>query len=66
MHDALWWFLFFESPLIGIPLIAVGAILWLCERIWHKPFGSMGSLWHLGIGGLLSLPFLIYIALAFV
>ena len=46
----------------GIPLAAVGAILWMCERSWQKPVGSMGSRWLLGVGILLCLPLLLYLA----
>ena len=47
---------------LGAPLVAVGTILFLCERSWDKRVGEMGSVWLLGIGFLLCLPLLIYLA----
>jgi hypothetical protein len=44
----------------GLPLVAVGAILRLCEWSWPKPFGSLGSVRFLTAGGLLCLPLLVY------
>jgi hypothetical protein len=46
----------------GTPLAAIGVILWLCERSWQRPVGSMGSRWLLGAGILLCLPLLFYVA----
>lgn len=45
----------------GLPLLAVGVVLRLCERSWQRPRGSMGSLWLLGVGGLLCLPLAVYV-----
>jgi hypothetical protein len=53
----LWWCL---TP-VGLVLFAIGVILWLCEWSWHKRFGSMGSLWFLGIGAVLFLPMALYL-----
>jgi hypothetical protein len=47
--------------LFGLPLVAVGAVLWLCERSWGKRPGSMGSLWLFAIGAILSLPVVLYL-----
>ena len=47
--------------LFGLPLVAVGAVLWLCERSWGKRPGSMGSLWLLAIGAILCLPVVLYL-----
>src|SRR5262249_46859971 len=57
-----WWLLWGLLATFGIPLAVVGAILWLCERSWRKPVGSLGSLWLLGTGVLLCLPLLLYLA----
>jgi hypothetical protein len=57
-----WWLLWGLLATLGIPLAAVGAILWLCEWSWRKPTGGMGSLWLLGAGALLCLPLLLYLA----
>ena len=56
-----WWLLWGLLATFGVPLAAVGAVLWLCERSWRKPVGSMGSLWLLGTGALLCLPLLLYL-----
>lgn len=47
---------------LGAPLVAVGIIIFLCERSWDKRLGEMGSVWLLGIGLSLCLPLLIYLA----
>jgi hypothetical protein len=56
-----WWLFWGLLATLGIPLAVVGAILWLCERSWQKPAGSMGSLWLLVAGVLLCLPLLLYL-----
>ena len=53
----LWWCL---SP-AGLVLLAIGVILRLCESSWQKPFGSMASVWFLGIGAMLCLPIALYL-----
>src|SRR5256885_45837 len=40
-----WWVFWGLLATVGVPLVAVGVILWLCERRWQKPVGSMGSCW---------------------
>ena len=55
--------LLFMPMVLGLPLASVGAILGMCESSWHKPRGSMGSRWMLGIGGLLCLPGIIVLSL---
>jgi len=45
--------------MFGLPLVAIGAILGLCEWSWPKPFGSLGSVRFLTAGGLLCLPLLV-------
>lgn len=57
-----WWLLCGLLATVGISLAAVGAVLWLCERSWQKPAGSMGSRWLVGVGILLSLPLLLSLA----
>jgi hypothetical protein len=44
--------------MFGLPLVAIGAILGLCEWSWPKPVGSLGSVRFLTAGGLLCLPLL--------
>jgi hypothetical protein len=57
--------LYLLLPALGLPVLAVGVILWLCERSWGKRDGELGSVGLLAAGGLLSLPLLPYlIALA--
>jgi hypothetical protein len=57
-----WWLVWGILGTFGLPLVAVGAVLRLCEAGWEKPGGSMGSYWLLGVGGLLCLPVLLYLA----
>jgi hypothetical protein len=47
----------------GLPLVAVGTILGLCEWNWPKPWGSLGSARFLTAGGLLCLPLLVYLGM---
>jgi hypothetical protein len=47
----------------GLPLVAIGAILGLCEWSWPKPVGSLGSVRFLTAGGLLCLPALVFLGL---
>ncbi len=55
--------LFLAMPLIfGLPLVCVGLILRLCEYSWRKEPGSMGSTGLLVAGGLLCLPFAVWLA----
>jgi len=56
-----WWILLGVLSAFGLPLVVVGVILWLCERSWEKPLGSMGSMRLLTVGLLLCLPVLIYL-----
>ena len=43
-------------PAFGLPVFAVGAVLWLCERGWGKRAGELGSVRPLAVGAVLSLP----------
>jgi hypothetical protein len=52
----IWWIL---SPL-GLVVLAIGVIFWLCELSWGKRFGSIGSIWFLGIGAVVCLPTALY------
>jgi hypothetical protein len=56
-----YWLLWGLLATFGVPLVAVGAVLRLCEWSWQKPFGSLGSPWFLGVGLLLCLPLLLYL-----
>ena len=56
-----WWLFWGLLATLGIPLAVVRAILWLCERSWQKPAGSMGSLWAFGAAIVLCLPLAIYL-----
>jgi hypothetical protein len=47
--------LLFLPIALGLPIACVGAILWLCERSWGKPPGSMGSTSILAAFGFLCL-----------
>jgi hypothetical protein len=44
------------GAIFGLPLLAVGVILWLCEGSWGKERGEMGSIGVLAWGVLLCLP----------
>jgi hypothetical protein len=48
---------------LGLPLVAVGAILRLCESGWGKRRGALGSTPVLAGGLLLCLPLACYFAL---
>lgn len=50
----------------GLPLVAVGVILRLCESSWGKRPGDLGSTGILTWGGLLSLPFASWVEAALV
>jgi hypothetical protein len=56
------WLVWGVLAMFGLPLVAVGVVLWLCEQSWERPLGSMGSLWLLAVGTLLCLPLLLYLA----
>jgi hypothetical protein len=56
--------LYLVLPAFGLPLLAVGVVLGLCERSWRKRAGEFGSPWFLGVGLLLSLPVLLALAVA--
>jgi hypothetical protein len=43
-------------PAVGLPVLAVGVILCLCERSWGKRVGELGSFGLLAAGAVLSLP----------
>jgi len=47
----------------GLPLVATGLILGLCEWSWPKPVGRLGSLRFLAAGGLLCMPLLAYLGM---
>ena len=49
-------FAMFFAAVFGLPLVAVGAILWLCESSWGKRRGALGSTAVLSGGLLLCLP----------
>jgi hypothetical protein len=50
----------------GLAVLAVGVILWLCERSWGQRVGDLGSVGLLAVGGLLSLPVaLVLLAVAY-
>jgi hypothetical protein len=51
---------------VGMPLVAIGVVLRLCESSSQKPARSMGSAWFMAIGFLLCLPTIIYLAPAVV
>jgi hypothetical protein len=57
-----WMLIWVVLAMFGLPLVAVGAVLWLCEWSWERPLGSMGSLWLLAIGAILCLPVVLYLA----
>ncbi|HLW66646.1 MAG TPA: hypothetical protein VKS79_15130 [Gemmataceae bacterium] len=52
------------ASVLGLPLLAIGIILRLCEWGWEKDCGELGSLGFLVLGSLLSLPAAIYLAAA--
>jgi hypothetical protein len=54
-------FWFYFGPVFGMPLLAIGVILRLCERSWGKVKGEMGSRGFLIAGGLLVSPFVVYV-----
>lgn len=56
----MWVLLFVLSP-VGLVLLAIGIILRLCESSWQKRLGSMGSVWFIGIGAVLSIPLALYL-----
>lgn len=56
----MWVLLLVLSP-VGLVLFAIGIILRLCEWGWEKRVGSMGSLWFIGIGAVLSIPLVLYL-----
>lgn len=51
---------------LGLPLLAVGAILRLCEWSWEKKGGELGSTSMILVGVVLSLPIVYYMAAAIV
>jgi hypothetical protein len=61
MFGGGWWLIWGVVATFGLPLVAVGVVLRLCESSWQKAAGSMGSRWLLGVGGLLCLPLLVYL-----
>ena len=48
--------LYLLLPAVGLPVFAVGVILWLCERSWGKRAGDLGSFGLLIAGAVLCLP----------
>jgi hypothetical protein len=55
------WLLFLGIiAVFGVPLFAVGVVLFLCEWSWKKSIGSMGSQWLIMCGCLLCLPLLYF------
>lgn len=49
---------------LGLPILAVGIIVRLCEGSWGKKTGELGSTGFLIGGGLLSLPLGMYLTVA--
>ena len=60
------WLGFGLLALMGLPLLVAGAVIRLSEKQLQKPTGSMGSIWLLVLGGLLSLPLLLFLVLSVV
>jgi hypothetical protein len=57
--------LYLLLPAFGLPVLAVGVVLRLCEWSWGKRAGDLGSLGPLAAGAVLSLPLVpILVALA--
>jgi len=56
----IWDLIFGLMAVFGLPLVAIGLILGLCEWSWPKPRGSLGSVRFLTAGGVLCLPLLVY------
>ena len=52
------------GPAFGIPLLAIGVILRLCEWGWEKDRGELGSRNFLVVGFLLALPLAVYLGRA--
>jgi len=53
--------LYLLLPAFGLPLLAVGIILWLCKWSWGRRTGDLGSRGLLAAGAVLSLPLLPYL-----
>ncbi len=51
-----WIFVLCFIATFGLPLLAVGVILRLCEGSWGKKTGELGSVGFLALGLLLCLP----------
>lgn len=64
-----WWFWFLIAGVLvsfGLPVLAVGVVLRLVEWSWHKRPGHFRSRRYLIAGGLLCLPYLVFIGPALV
>ena len=61
-----WVFVWGIVATLGLPLVAVGSVLRLCEASWGKRPGALGSTGVLAVGVLLCLPLICYFALAWV
>ena len=50
------------AALLGLPILVLGVVLWLCERVRGKPRGTLNSIGPLVWGVALCLPLAYYFA----